>query len=101
MEIDPAKLLAEARQEPVKPKLADFAEAMEELRTKGFTFRQIAEWLRLRGIEVDHNGVYRVLVASTASTKSKRPKREASSSKSAPIPGPVSPETDDENSIPL
>jgi transposase-like protein len=34
------------------------------LREKGFSYREIAEWLSDRGVEVDHNAVYRVYTNS-------------------------------------
>lgn len=30
------------------------------LREKGFSYREIADWLSDRGVEVDHNAVYRI-----------------------------------------
>ncbi len=57
----PEIVLESARGEPNVRLVADYAEAIEVLRDeKGFTFREIAEWLsRKFGIEADHNAVYR------------------------------------------
>ena len=34
------------------------------LRGKGFSYRDIAEWLSERGIDLDHNAVYRLYTRS-------------------------------------
>jgi len=56
----PHDLLEEAEQEPDRQDLGDYVQVMVKLRQKGFTFREIAEWLRERGVDADHNAVYRV-----------------------------------------
>ena len=50
----------EAEQEPNRRLLRDYFGAIRTLREKGFSFRDIAEWLTERGVEADHNAVYRV-----------------------------------------
>jgi hypothetical protein len=58
----PPEVVAEAaRGEPNVRLVADYREAITVLRDeKGFTFREIAEWLESNfGIEADHNAVWR------------------------------------------
>jgi hypothetical protein len=56
----PEALLREAVEEPNHRDLADYVHVIATLRGKGFTYRNIAEWLTERGVEADHNAVYRV-----------------------------------------
>ena len=61
----PDAFLAEAMKEPKRILLMDFIRTINTLRDeKKFTFRAIAEWFALRGIETDHSAVYRVFLAS-------------------------------------
>ncbi len=59
---DPDELLQEAEQEPNYRDLAEYTAVISRLREKGFTYRNIAEWLSKRGVQIDHNAVYRVYV---------------------------------------
>ena len=62
LEYPPPEYVAEmARGEPNVRLVADYTDAIEVLRDeKGFTFREIAEWLQQKfGIEADHNAVWR------------------------------------------
>jgi hypothetical protein len=56
----PDDLLEEAEQEPNERDLAEYIEVIVTLREKGLSFRDIAGWLSKRGVEADHNAVYRV-----------------------------------------
>ena len=57
---DPEKLLAEADCETKRLTLDDYREAVRVLKEeKDFTFREIAEWLKQRGMRADHNAVWR------------------------------------------
>src|ERR1700743_1646242 len=56
----PDDLLEQADQEPDRIELADYYSTIVRLRQKGFTYREIAEWLVERGVDADHNAVYRV-----------------------------------------
>ncbi len=57
---DPEFLLNEAMNEPNRRLLEEYAGVIRVLRNeKRFTFREIAEWLNLYGVETDHNAVYR------------------------------------------
>jgi transposase-like protein len=60
----PELLFHEAEQEPDFRTLSAYADSIGMLRTKGFSYREIAEWLSQRGIHVDHNAVYRVYTNS-------------------------------------
>lgn len=54
-------LLAEALgEEPRGARLTEFAPVVVALRQRGFTYREIGEWLTARGVPVDHNGVWRL-----------------------------------------
>lgn len=57
---DPSGLLAAAKDEMPQLYLDDYIETIHELRAKCFTFRQIADWLTKRGVQADHNSVWRV-----------------------------------------
>jgi hypothetical protein len=35
-------------------------DSIQTLREKGFSYREIADWVSQRGVDVDHNAVYRV-----------------------------------------
>ena len=49
-----------ARQEPDRREIDDNLDTIRHLRDeKGFTFREIAEWLTGNGLVTDHNAVYR------------------------------------------
>jgi hypothetical protein len=56
----PEQLEHEAEAEPNRRFLRDYLEVIRTLRGKGFSFREIAEWLGERGVVADHNAVYRV-----------------------------------------
>lgn len=54
-------LLLDAEKEPTRVALPSYIQVIEVLREKkGFSFREIAEWLSKRGVEADHNSVYRL-----------------------------------------
>jgi hypothetical protein len=55
----PEFLLELAESEQDQGLLDDYHKVITTLRAKNFTFREIAEWLAKRGLEVDHNAVYR------------------------------------------
>jgi hypothetical protein len=57
----PEYLLEEAQKESNRKLLQDYSEVIGVLREeKGFSFREIAEWLTQKGIDADYNAVYRV-----------------------------------------
>ena len=58
--VDPHQLRAEAEKEPSRRGLDDYSEAIRVLKeAKGFSFREIAAWLQQRGLNTDHNAVWR------------------------------------------
>ena len=58
--VDPQQLQVEARKEQPRRGLDEYGETIRVLREeKGFSFREIAAWLRERGVNVDHNAVWR------------------------------------------
>jgi hypothetical protein len=54
------KILADAKAAPSKVILEEYREAVQELRQKGFTWREIADFLTERGVAIDHTRVYRM-----------------------------------------
>ena len=56
---DPRELLEEALAENDKHYLRPYWKTINALREKKFSYRQIAEWLNQRGLNVDHNAIYR------------------------------------------
>src|ERR1017187_3139735 len=57
----PHFLLEQAEKESNRKLLQDYRETITVLRhDKGFTFREIAEWLTQNGVAADNNAVYRV-----------------------------------------
>lgn len=58
---DPALVARAAAEEPAPRLLEDYLDAIEILRGKEFTFREIADWLKEKfHIQADHNSVWRV-----------------------------------------
>jgi hypothetical protein len=60
----PEFLFREAEQEPDFRTLSAYVDSIRMLRRKGFSYRDIADWLSERGVDVDHNAVYRVYTNS-------------------------------------
>jgi hypothetical protein len=60
----PEQLYREAEAEPNYRNLSSYSDVIGTLREKGFSYRDIAEWLSERGISVDHNAVYRIFMNS-------------------------------------
>jgi len=60
----PEFLFREAEQEPDFRTLSAYVDSIRTLRDKGFSYREIAHWLSERGINADHNAVYRVYTNS-------------------------------------
>lgn len=57
---DPEQLRAEAEKEAPRRGLQNYVEAIRLLKEeKAFSFREIATWLQERGLNVDHNAVWR------------------------------------------
>lgn len=56
------QMLDDAQAAPPKPRLEDFADAVHELRGKGYSWRDIADFLNERGVKTDHTRVYRTFV---------------------------------------
>src|SRR5436305_805177 len=61
---DPERLFREAEQEPDVRALSAYVDSIRMLRDKGFSYREIADWLSERGVDVDHNAVYRAYTKS-------------------------------------
>jgi hypothetical protein len=56
----PMGMLEEAEAEANQRELADYRDTISLLRHKGFSFREIGEFLTKRGVSADHNAVYRI-----------------------------------------
>lgn len=59
----PNKVLQLAKKEPEKGGLSAYSEAIWELKRKGKSYRQIAEFLNEQGVSTDHMAVYRLIAA--------------------------------------
>ena len=64
---EPHDLLKEAEKETGHGDLKSYARVIATLRRKGFSFREIAEWLNARGVTTNHNAVYRTFTNCLAS----------------------------------
>lgn len=57
---NPATLLEMAQREPDAKLIAEYIDVIVHLRlVKHFSYREIADWLTARGLDVDYNAVYR------------------------------------------
>ena len=64
---EPHELLQEAQKEIGHGDLKSYTTVIATLRKKGFSFREIAEWLNARGVPTNHNAVYRIFTNCLAS----------------------------------
>jgi len=62
--MDREELLAAAKAAPAKVRLEEYREVVQELRGKGFTWREVADFLTERGVPTDHSWVYRTFGTS-------------------------------------
>jgi len=56
----PKGMFEEAEAEANQRELADYRDTISLLRQKGFSFREIGEFLTKHGVFADHNAVYRI-----------------------------------------
>lgn len=54
------ELLEQVAEEPNFFDLAEYWPVIEQLRNKGFSYREVAKWLSGRGIEVSYGAIYRL-----------------------------------------
>ena len=54
------EILAAAKALPEKQNLEEYRETVEVLRDKGYTWREIAEFLNERGVSTDHTRLFRL-----------------------------------------
>jgi len=73
----PDILLEEAEAEPNYRDLGEYFEVMRRLRDKGFSYREIAGWLSERGVDADHNAVYRVYMRNLSDDEAHMEEQEA------------------------
>ena len=57
--MDKNELLAAAKAAPAKVRLEEYREVVQELRGKGFTWREVADFLTERGVPTEHSWLYR------------------------------------------
>ena len=69
--------LREAEEEPNYRDLSEYCPVIATLRGKGFSYREIAEWLSERGVELDHNAVYRLYTRNMPDHEAKLEDQEA------------------------
>ena len=73
----PEALLREAEEEPSYRDLNEYAPVISTLRGKGFSFREIAEWLSQRGVDLDHNAVYRLYTRNLTDAEAHMEEKES------------------------
>jgi len=73
----PDALLREAEEEPNYRDLSEYCPVIATLRGKGFSYREIAEWLSKRGVDLDHNAVYRLYTRNMSDHEAKMEDQEA------------------------
>ena len=73
----PDALLRQAEEEPNYRDLSEYCPVIATLRGKGFSYREIAEWLSERGVELDHNAVYRLYTRNLSDHEAKMEDQEA------------------------
>jgi hypothetical protein len=73
----PDALLREAEEEPNYRDLSEYCPVIATLRNKGFSYREIAEWLSERGVGLDHNAVYRLYTREMSDYEAHREDQEA------------------------
>ncbi len=59
------EILAAAKAAPAKLSLEEYREAVEELRQKGFSWREVADFLIANGVQTDHTQVYRAFAGES------------------------------------
>lgn len=57
--MNPKDILEEAKAAPPKTRIEEYRETVMTLREKGYTWRDIADFLKERGVAVDHTRIYR------------------------------------------
>ena len=58
--MNPEEILADARAASPKVRIEDYRETVVTLREKGYSWREIADFLKERGVEIDHTRIYRM-----------------------------------------
>ena len=58
--MDRNDIIAAAKAAPEKVRLEEYREAVETLREKGFSWREVADFLSEQGVQTDHTRVYRI-----------------------------------------
>ena len=83
---DPEQLRAEAEKEAPRRGLQNYLEAIKVLKEeKAFSFREIAAWLQQRGLNADHNAVWRAY-SKTIPRTSGRVSYERNERSERPVP---------------
>ena len=58
---NPSDILKDARSAKSRESLDDYREAISVLREKGYSWREVAEFLQARGVNTDHTKLYRFM----------------------------------------
>jgi hypothetical protein len=66
-----SELLREARSIPARDTLTEHRETIEVLRTKKYSWREIAEFLSERGVDTDHTRLFRFMKGATKMVEEK------------------------------
>jgi hypothetical protein len=70
-QMEQMNLLEEAKKQPKKVSLSEYKEAIGVLRDKGYTWRDIANFLNDRGVETDHTKIYKMMQRSKKMNESR------------------------------
>ena len=57
--MNPTEILAAAKAAPIKVQIEEYRDAVNVLRDKGYSWREIAEFLNKQGVQTDHTRIYR------------------------------------------
>ncbi len=53
-----------AEEEEDQQEVAEYVQVIGVLRDKSFSYREISNWLQDRGVQMDHNAIYRAYMKS-------------------------------------
>jgi hypothetical protein len=87
LKADPQQLRAEAEKEPSRRGLDEYTDTIRVLKEeKGFSYREIAAWFQQRGLNVDHNAVWRTHCKTFPNGRSSSPDEQIEQSEQRPPP---------------
>lgn len=84
---DPQQLRAQAEKEPSRRGLDEYTDTIQVLKEdKGFSYREIAAWFQQRGLNVDHNAVWRAYSKSLSKDSGSARSEQLEQSEQRPPP---------------